>query len=74
MLADESMLDDEYAPQDTNRDDVNDTYANFDSEGEQSEEESPEKPKKIVETTEKKKKTLTSKLFKGAEKFKNKFM
>ena len=73
MLADESILDDDYAPQDTNRDDVNDTYANFDSEGDQSEDESPEKPKPITEN-DKKKKTLTSKLFKGANKFKNKFM
>ena len=35
MMADESIMDDEYVPQDTNRDaDMNDTYANFDSEGE----------------------------------------
>lgn len=44
MLADESMLDDGDQPPDTNREDPNDTYANF-SGNDQSEEESPEKVK-----------------------------
>jgi hypothetical protein len=33
MMADESMFDGDDYPPDTKREDVNDTYANFDSEG-----------------------------------------
>jgi hypothetical protein len=34
MMADESVVDDDYVPENTDRDNFNDTYANFDSEGE----------------------------------------